>query len=132
MALTSKRARVFGFALLGIFSFAASANVTVQNLRQYRAPDHTRLVFDLSGAVEHRVFMLTNPDRLVLDLDGAHLKGSLPQLDLKDNPLLAGIRTGAPEDGTVRVVLDLKVAVQPRSFVLKPAGPYGHRLVLDL
>ncbi|MBI3570238.1 MAG: N-acetylmuramoyl-L-alanine amidase, partial [Gammaproteobacteria bacterium] len=27
--------------------------VTVQNLRMWRAPDHTRLVFDLSGPLEH-------------------------------------------------------------------------------
>jgi N-acetylmuramoyl-L-alanine amidase len=68
----------------------------------------------------------------VLDLEGATLKGSLPELDLSEDAVLAGVRSGAPEQGTLRVVLDLKTAVQPRSFMLKPAGPYGHRLVVDL
>jgi len=31
------------------------------------APDNTRLVFDLSGPVQHSVFTLTAPDRLVID-----------------------------------------------------------------
>ncbi|MBA1331311.1 N-acetylmuramoyl-L-alanine amidase, partial [Candidatus Endoriftia persephone str. Guaymas] len=32
----------------------------------------------------------------------------------------------------VRVVLDLKGAVKPKSFLLKPNRQYGHRLVVDL
>jgi N-acetylmuramoyl-L-alanine amidase len=125
-------ARAFIVAIVGFVSFGAAAEVTVQNLRQYQAPDHTRLVFDLSGPLEHRLFVLTEPDRVVLDLDGARLKGRLPELNLKNDPLLAAVRTGVPESGTVRVVFDVKTPVQPRSTVLKPAGPYGHRLVLDL
>ena len=32
----------------------------------------------------------------------------------------------------LRVVLDLKQAVRPKSFMLKPNSKYGHRLVIDL
>src|SRR5690606_5183622 len=95
-----------------------------------RAPDHTRLVFDLSAPLEHRVFTLTEPDRIVVDMQNAKLAGELPALDFS-GPLLANVRTGRPER-TLRVVLDLKTAVQPRTFVLGPAGQYGHRLVIDL
>lgn len=118
-------------SLLLILPCAADAVVAVQNLRQWRAPDHTRLVFDLSGTLEHRVFTLSDPDRIVIDLDDAELAGALPELDYT-GPLLAGVRTGQPEGGTLRIVLDLKTAVQPRTFILGPAGPYGHRLVIDL
>ncbi|MEF9672296.1 AMIN domain-containing protein [Pseudomonas sp. PCH446] len=38
-------------------------------------PDNTRLVFDLSGPVQHSVFTLTSPDRLVIDINGATLGG---------------------------------------------------------
>ena len=54
----------------------AAAPVTVQNLRLWRAPDNTRLVFDLSGSVEHHVFTLENPYRLVIDLDNARFDGA--------------------------------------------------------
>src|SRR5690349_14211393 len=108
--------------------FSADAAVSVQNLRQWCAPDHTRLVFDLSGALEHRVFTLNDPDRIVIDMDDAELAAALPELDYT-GPLLAGVRTGQPESGTLRIVLDLKAPAQPRTFVLGPAGPYGHRLV---
>jgi len=32
----------------------------------------------------------------------------------------------------LRFVIDLNAAVQPKSFILKPQGNYGHRLVIDL
>jgi N-acetylmuramoyl-L-alanine amidase len=105
--------------------------VVVQNLRMWRAPDNTRLVFDLSGEVNHQVFVLQSPHRIVIDLDNAQFKGALPQVEM-DNPLLASIRNGRPEGKTLRFVLDLKQSVNPRSLVLRPAGQYGHRLVIDL
>jgi N-acetylmuramoyl-L-alanine amidase len=117
---------------LGLFpDLGQGATVAVENLRLWRAPDHTRLVFDLSGTLEHRVFTLKNPDRLVIDLEGSRVLGTLPTPD-PNEPVLAGIRMGAHGDDKLRIVLDLKQPARPRTFVLKPYGQYGHRLVIDL
>ncbi|TAM45062.1 MAG: AMIN domain-containing protein [Gammaproteobacteria bacterium] len=110
---------------------AQADSVTVQNLRMWRAPDHTRLVFDLSGPLEHRLFTLADPHRLVIDMERAKLAGALAETEA-DNPLIGAVRTGKPEGDVLRIVIDLKAEVKPRSFVLKPAGQYGHRLVVDL
>ncbi len=120
------------FALLLGTALPGEAGVVALNhLRVWQAPDHTRLVFDVSGALEHRVFTLTNPDRIVIDLDNARLQGSLPAVGT-DGPVLAGLRAGDRGAEGLRIVLDLKRPAQPRSFVLKPYGQYGHRLVVDL
>jgi len=125
-------ARLGVLLFLGLFpGFGQGATVAVENLRLWRAPDHTRLVFDLSGTLEHRVFILKNPDRLVVDLENSRLLGALPTPD-PNEPVLAGIRTGAHGDNKLRIVLDLKQPVRPRTLVLKPYGQYGHRLVIDL
>lgn len=122
------------FSFLGLLAAAAAAqasSVAVQNLRLWHAPDHSRLVFDLSGPLEHRLFTLADPPRLVVDLKHASLEGELPAAaDL--GARLAAVRAGQPEAGVLRFVLELKRELHPRSFVLKPAGPYGHRLVIDL
>ncbi len=119
-------------ALLFVFvPFVSPAAITVDNLRQWRAPDHTRLVFDVSGPLEHRLFTLSDPHRIVIDMEGATLSAPLPDLDTS-GPLLAAVRSGRPENGTLRIVLDLKAETRPRTFVLQPAGQYGHRLVIDL
>ncbi|HSW52437.1 MAG TPA: N-acetylmuramoyl-L-alanine amidase [Sulfuricaulis sp.] len=105
--------------------------VAVQHMRVWRAPDHTRIVFDLSGPLEHRLFTLQNPHRIVVDMDNARLQEPLKDVDT-GGPLLGAVRVGQPEEGPLRIVLDLKAETRPRSFVLTPAGPYGHRLVIDL
>lgn len=124
-----KRVLALAFAL-SVFP-ALAAPITVQNLRLWRAPDNTRLVFDLGGSVEHQIFVLEGPDRIVVDLSNADFQGVLPEVETA-NPLLATIRTGRPDATTQRFVLDLKRSVKPKSFVLKPVGQYGHRLVIDL
>jgi len=103
----------------------------INAVRLWRAPDNTRLVFDLSAPVEHRIFTLTAPDRLVIDISNARLRADIDDVELKGSPIQA-IRTGVQEQTGLRVVLDLSTAVKPRSFVLKPNDTYGDRLVLDL
>lgn len=122
--------------LLSVFLLLTTAAVmaepvSIQQLRVWRAPDHTRLVFDLSGPLEHRLFTLQDPHRIVVDMDNARLPEPLKDVDTS-GPLLAAVRMGQPEQGPLRIVLDLKTEARPRSFILKPAGPYGHRLVIDL
>lgn len=103
----------------------------VSSVRLWRSPDHTRLVFDLDQPVDYKIIPLTAPDRLVIDLSDARLKTSFKKLDLSDTPIVK-IRHAKRNKGDLRVVLDLKTNVQPRSFLLKPNGDAGHRLVLDL
>ena len=51
-----------------LLSCAQVFAVTVEGIRLWRAPDHTRLVFDLSGEVEYKLFTLSNPERVVIDI----------------------------------------------------------------
>ena len=108
----------------------AQAAQEIQNVRAWLAPDNTRLVFDLSGPVEHKLFTLSGPDRVVIDIDKVQLQASLNDLGLEDSPV-SQIRHSTRGDG-LRIVLDLKSDVRPKSFDLKPNEQYGHRLVVDL
>jgi len=119
------------FNLLMIFSSASFATVSVEGLRVWRAPDHTRLVFDLSGPVAHKIFPLTNPNRLVIDISESQLNANLAALALKDTPIKT-VRSAQRNKGDLRVVLDLSAAVKPRSFILKKHGGKNDRLVIDL
>ncbi|MES9955987.1 MAG: N-acetylmuramoyl-L-alanine amidase [Sedimenticola sp.] len=123
--------KIAAFLLLLLISLPVAAQQTqVDNMRLWAAPDHTRLVLDTSAPVEHTLFSLKNPDRLVIDLKNAKLKGTLP--DTGSDPVIRKLRSAAREKRDLRVVLDLKTRVKPKSFVLKPNRQYGHRLVVDL
>src|SRR5208282_4989263 len=56
----------------------------------------------------------------------------LPQRVQPSDPYVRAIRVALFRPGVVRVVLDLKVEVNPQLFALKPVGEYGDRVVLDL
>ncbi|MBP0047790.1 N-acetylmuramoyl-L-alanine amidase [Marinobacterium sp. AK62] len=116
--------------LLCVLSVPVMATQEVRNVRAWLAPDNTRLVFDMSGPVEHKLFTLSGPDRVVIDIEGARLKASFDGLGLDKSPV-GDIRYSHRDDG-LRVVLDLKEKVRPKSFDLKPNDQYGHRLVVDL
>lgn len=93
--------------------------------------ESTRLVFDLNGPVEHSVFTLSRPERVVIDIQNVNLRTELP-VRPERIPVIGGIRN-APRDGdNLRVVLDLNEVARPKSFLLPPDGNTGYRLVIDL
>lgn len=109
----------------------AMAGVTVENIRVWAENDKTRVVLDLSNPVDHSIFTLRGPDRLVVDLKNGRLAQSLGKLPAGAGAVRS-IRSGVRADGELRVVLDLNESVRSRSFTVDPNSHYGHRLVIDL
>ena len=124
-------ARLAWLALLLLPWLANAAGLQVEGARLWAAPDNTRVVFDVSGPVEHRLFTLKNPDRLVVDLSDASI-GPAVRKTFTGAGLVKDLRSGPRNKHDLRLVLDLKGPVKPKSFVLKPSAQYGHRLVIDL
>lgn len=108
----------------------AWAAAQIKSARIWRAPDNTRLVFDLTGPVEHNVFSLDNPERIVIDIKSAALQTDIKNILATSSPL-KDVRVGK-KDSELRIVLDMKARVHPKSFTLAPNQQYGHRLVVDL
>ena len=121
--------RSFLFSIFLVAQFTAAS--TIDHVRIHQSPEKTRVVFDLGDMVEHRLFSLENPTRLVVDIDNVKIKTNLSRVDLKQSPI-ENIRFSVRNSTDVRVVFDLREVVKPRSFVLKPIMQYGDRLVIDL
>ena len=103
----------------------------VNSVRLSQKQDKTRIVFDISGTVEHKVFQLDNPRRLVIDLANVSQKPSLAHLKLKATPI-SKMRAAYRDGKNIRVVLDLKSAVTHKDFILKANDKFANRLVVDL
>ncbi len=109
----------------------AASQTTIESVRIRPSPERTRIVFDVSQPVEHKIFTLENPDRLIIDVEQTRWNPRFDDVDVAGTPIRQ--LRAAPRDGTgLRVVLDLKDKVKPRSFILKPIMQYGDRLVIDL
>lgn len=133
MSVSIKQFRFFIYLSLAATTLLPNilSAAEVRGLRLWPAPDNTRLVFDLNAPVEHRLFTLRNPNRIVIDLKNTNVSGVLPSATYNESRI-KGIRYAKRGNNGLRVVLDLNNAVKPKSFVLKPHGAYGHRLVVDL
>ncbi len=112
-------------------SLANTFAADVQGVRLWRAPDHTRLVFDLSGPVEHKLFGLKQPHRIVVDVDDSQFSADLGHLDLTTTPI-DKVRYGKRNMRDLRIVLDMMAQTKPRSFVLKKHAGKPDRLVIDI
>lgn len=117
--------------LLTVAAAGALAAAEVRDLRLWRAPDHTRIVLDLSGPVEHSLIQLDNPRRLVIDLRDVQLRAGYDDLPLENTPI-ERVRSGIRDGDDLRLVLDLREAVRPNSFALRATDQADDRLVIDL
>jgi N-acetylmuramoyl-L-alanine amidase len=95
-------------------------------------PDKTRFVVELSDPVQVRVFTLSDPNRVVIDMPEV-----LWRVNANDRPTGKGAvnsyRYGLFRKGNSRFVIDLNRPVRvetPRLY--PPQGGFGFRLVFDL
>ncbi|MBR1778734.1 MAG: N-acetylmuramoyl-L-alanine amidase [Alphaproteobacteria bacterium] len=90
-----------------------------------------RVVIDLSEKVDFKIFPLTNPDRIVIDLPATTFgvkESALPKADY-----LNKLRLGKTDSQAGRVVLELnRGAIIKKSFILAPQSGFQWRLVVDL
>lgn len=101
-------------------------------VRMWPAPDMTRLVFDISAPIQHKLFTLPKPARVVIDLKNVKKGFTISGLDYSKG-FVKDIRAASKNSGkNTRIVLDLSETVKPHSYLLKPHGNYGHRLVVEL
>jgi len=120
--------------LIGVLLWTLTSVVQaaeVEAVRLWRAPDHTRVVLDLSGEAEVSTLILENPERFVVDLKSSRLSASLSSLPLEGTPIQS-VRSGIRKGTDLRLVFDLATAVRAAVFRLPPSDATGHRVVIDL
>ena len=103
-------------------------------VRTWPADEYTRVTLELDSELKAEQFTLENPHRLVVDIEGLTINAALNDLVSKvrpDDPYIQSLRVAQNRPNVVRMVFDLKQAVAPQVFTLKPVADYQYRLVLD-
>ncbi|WP_046329735.1 N-acetylmuramoyl-L-alanine amidase [Polynucleobacter duraquae] len=125
--------------MLGFILFFSEAEIAwgakILGVRIWPAEDYTRITLESDKALPITQQLLTNPDRLVVDVQGMELNSTLKDLVAKvkpNDPYVSQIRVGQFQPGMVRLVFDLKEPVKPQLFTLEPIAEYQYRMVLDL
>lgn len=127
--------RNYCFILFYLILSVASVDLYAAQVRDIRVAQEegvTRLVFELSETSDHRIFPLSNPDRIVLDVSGVNLGASVVNgLSALTSDVLMRVRYARRDDG-VRFVLDLAQKAKAKSTVLAANGSYGPRILVEL
>jgi len=127
-------AKLLGFVLLlGEMDIAWGAKIL--GVRMWPSEDYTRITLESDTPLPITQQMLTNPDRLVVDVQNLELNPTLKDIVAKvkpNDPYVSQIRVGQYQPNVVRLVFDLKEPVKPQLFTLDPIGEYQYRMVFDL
>jgi N-acetylmuramoyl-L-alanine amidase len=124
-----------GTLLLSVFAPLNARAAQILAVRVWPAADYTRVTLENDSALKVTHFMVPDPQRLVVDIDGLELNPTLKSLVAKiqsEDPYIKQVRVGQNRPNVVRLVFDLKEEVTPQVFTLEPVGNYKHRLIFDL
>lgn len=128
-------AQAGGSLVLWLGAAQIARGATIVAVRVWPAEDYTRVTIESDTALFASHFLIKEPRRLVIDLDGLELNPALRDLVGQiraDDPYIAGVRVGQFQPLVVRLVVDLKREIAPQQFTLAPVAAYRHRLVFDL
>jgi N-acetylmuramoyl-L-alanine amidase len=102
----------------------------ILNIRHWVAPDHTRVVIDMTEDV---LFTVEKGARmLAIDLDETSLPSRLPGIAIVNKPGVERVVLSTPHRSGVRVELFLPDSVQTTVFKLKMFQDKPYRIVVDL
>lgn len=121
--------------LLSVSQVGLAAVSHVVAVRIWPSSTYTRVTVESNSILSYRQFALSNPDRLVVDLNGVNLNSVLKGVGAQirsDDPYIKSARVGQFDPQTVRMVFELKQNVKPQMFALAPVAGFRERLVLDL
>lgn len=124
-----------GTLLLSVLSPLKAMAAQILAVRVWPAPDYTRVTLENDSALKATHFVVQNPERLVVDIEGLDLNPTLKSLVAKiqsNDPYIKQVRVGQNRPSVVRLVFDLKEEIKPQVFTLAPVGEYKHRLIFDL
>ncbi len=121
--------------LLSLCATGSARAASIVAVRVWPAADYTRVTVENDGKLNVSHFLVKEPHRLVVEIDGVELDTKLKSLVAKiqpNDPYISQVRVGQNRPGVVRLVFDLKEEIQPQVFSLDPVGEYKHRLIFDL
>ena len=104
-------------------------------VRVWPSDDYTRVTLENDSDLKVTHFIVKNPERLVVDIEGIDLNSTLKDLVAKiqpNDPYIKQVRVGQNRPSVVRLVFDLKDEIKPQVFTLEPVGEYKYRFVIDL
>lgn len=109
----------------------AKTPTRVTDMRLWAEPGQTRIVLDLSHRIQYSLQQLSNPDRVIVEMQGVQMALDTP-LSLVENAVVGDVRLSGGGFGVTRMELALKRPVLGSIFFLDSVSGKPPRLVVEL
>lgn len=119
--------RLLPLLILGIVPGTALRAAEVQRMQVSAENDRTRAILHLGDQPDYKLFTLSGPDRVVIDIKNGRLAAGFAA---HNGGVVQNVRHGK-QGQDLRLVFDLNGVAQPKSFVLSPDRDAGHRLIVE-
>lgn len=111
---------------------ASPASAGISKMRIGQGVGSVRIVFDSDESFDYKVFLLTEPQRLIIDTKNIKVSPSITR-NVDTNNLISSTRIGTVGVDDVRIAFNLKKpAIVKKAFLLPPQSSFGWRFVVDL
>jgi N-acetylmuramoyl-L-alanine amidase len=131
----TKFLKIISLSFFGVSIFLSQPfmvlGAMITDVRIWSAPDHTRIVVDLTEPIQYESSLQESPPQFHLELKGVSLQTLKKEMEVKD-PFLTKITLAELGKDKVKLVLHQKKSLNANVFTLKPYQDKPHRLVIDL
>ena len=128
--LTQKLLRGLAILVITLWTSQGFAATEITNIRHWGAPDHTRVVFDLTDTPDYQSNIRENI--LTLEFSNAVFKKSLPPELIVGRPGISKIIFTSADDNTCKVEMILDQHLKVDVFKLKKFMDKPDRVVVDI
>ena len=130
--MTLLTAKLMLLAVLGQLYINSAQAAGISSMRIGQGVGNVRIVFDADRKFDYKVFLLSEPKRLVVDTFNVPVSSKIEKQQDKNN-LLSAPRLGTVGVDGTRIVFDLKKPViVKKAFMLAPQSNFGWRFVVDV
>jgi N-acetylmuramoyl-L-alanine amidase len=106
--------------------------ILVNSVRYVAEASQSKIILDVTESPKHRVFVLDNPSRLVIDIKNAQAARRTFGQPSTSHPLFTHVRTATKNESDFRIVIDLKQPVTANSHKLVTNNSDNRHLIVNL
>lgn len=111
-------------------AIAKSGNALIRSIAIRNGRSQQHVIIELDRSIEHKLFTLGSPDRVVLDLKNARAAGQIKLNPDRPKTLVSKLRYAPRNGDDLRIVLDMAEKTKATTKMTKSRGQYQLEILL--
>lgn len=126
----AKAIGVIGTVLYAPQVIAKNGSALIKSIAIRNGRNQQRVIIELDRSIEHKLFTLSTPERIVLDLKGARPKNNIKLNPDRPKTLVSKLRYATRNQSDLRIVLDMAYKTKATTKLTKVGNKYQLEILL--